>query len=178
MIKGIIILFAVVLLISCISPTPYQKSSSNSTDGFSITKVSGVEYQISFYGNDETGQQRANDYVMLRAAQEASNNGYPFFTILRKKSTSTTQEHAYNNDHNAPIQVVNRDGSVTSTTDYNARFGSSSKRYSTTKPKVYILVKFLEDDYDQENVILNSNEVITKLSSKYQIKISTSAAIK
>ncbi|MFV2060317.1 MAG: hypothetical protein ACC653_06495, partial [Gammaproteobacteria bacterium] len=163
---------------SCISPTPYHKQSSSSQDGFVIKKITDVKYQISFYGNDETGLDRANDYVILRSAHEAANRGYPFFTILKKKSTTTTQNYSYKKDHATPIKVVNKDGSVTMTTQYTAQYGNSVKKYAMTRPRVYTIIEFLEDDYDQDKEILNSSEIIKKFSDKYNLKISISSEIK
>jgi hypothetical protein len=176
MIKGIIILFTVLLLISCISPTPYHKNSSTTKDGFVVSKLSDVKYSIAFYGNDETGLERANDYALLRAAQEAATHGYPFFKVLRKKSIFSTQDYSYKKDQGTPIKVVKKDGSVTMTTQYAAQFGTSSRKYATTKPRVYTTVEFLEDDYDQDIEILNSKEIINTLSRKYQLNIKISSA--
>ena len=171
MIKGIIFLFIAPLLVSCISPTPYQDKSATMHDGFVVKKLTDKKYRIMFHGNDETSQERAKDFVLLRAAQEALSNNYQYLEILRLKSTSTAQKFNAASRTFTPIKVVKKDGSVDYTRSYTTQFGVTPNKYSTTRPEVYSTVKFLEDDYDQDKEILDAKDIIRSISKKYNINI-------
>jgi len=171
MIKGLSVLFILLLLISCVTPTPYQKKSKNGHHGFVVQKLAEKKYRVTFHGNDETSQERANDFALMRAAQEAQNNSFEYLAVLHNISTTTLNSHITEKTTFKPIKVVKKDGSVVYTQDYSTQFGSRTKKYATTKPRVYTIVEFHKDNYDQDTDILNVTEIIMAISKKYNIKI-------
>ena len=67
-----------VFLVSC--STAYQ--SVGFTGGYSGTQLDENVFQVSFRGNGYTRQERANDLALLRSAEVALENGFPFFAII------------------------------------------------------------------------------------------------
>lgn len=171
MIKSYFLLIFVLSAASCINPTPYQNKSTKTHDGFIVKKISAVKYQITFHGNEETSRERANDFALLRAAQETKAGGYEFFSILRSKSITTSERYNLSNDNFKPIKFTNKDGTVTLTKNYNTHYGSYKKKYAITRPDVFIIIEFLEDNYDQDLEILNADEIIKNLSKKYNLDL-------
>lgn len=171
MIKYLILLFSTFLTVSCLSPTPYQSKSNSSSNGFSIKKLSEQNYIVSFDGNEETSRERANDFALLRAAQLSLSNGYQYMTIKRSKIVDAYSRNNSTKDTATPIRVVQQDGRVTYTSDYNTHFGSVSKKHAIARPRAFTIVEFLEDNYDQDKEIFDVNEIIRAMSKKYKIKL-------
>lgn len=81
---GRLILAAAICLLSACA-TEYQPRGL--TGGFSETALAPDTYKIVFLGNGFTDPDRANDYALLRAADLALLNGYPYFVILDEQNT-------------------------------------------------------------------------------------------
>jgi len=171
-IKDLIILFTVLFLVSCISPTPYRNKSATLKDGLIVKKLSSNKYQIIFHGNEDTSQERANDFALLRAAQETIIHGYQYLTILRMNSTTTSKNYKFSNESYEPIKVVKKDGSVIFTRDYATNYGESARKYAISRPEVFATVKFIGNGCERYNVVYKAKDVISSLSKKYSINIS------
>jgi len=171
MMRILIVSLISALLIACISPTPYKISSSTSKDGLVVQKITETEYYISFYGNEDTSQERANDFALLGAAQQAVTDGYRFFSVLRKDSITTSKKYAHTNDYPTALKVVKKDGSVYYTNQYNAKFGTAHSKFAITRPRVSTRVKFFNDDESQNEKTFKAQQVIIAMSKKYDLKL-------
>jgi hypothetical protein len=75
----------VILLAGC--ATPYQPKSF--TGGFSETQLSENTFRVYFRGNGYTGEERAEDFTLLRSAQLAEEHGFSYFIIVDENSASS-----------------------------------------------------------------------------------------
>jgi hypothetical protein len=80
-----IAIVGVILLASC--ATPYQPKGF--TGGFSETPLSENTFRVYFRGNGYTGEERAEDFTLLRSAQLAEEHGFPYFIIVDENSASS-----------------------------------------------------------------------------------------
>ena len=76
--KTILGALAALVLTSC--ATPY--APSNLLGGFSETQLGPDVYKIYFDGNGVTSRQRAQDFVMLRAAELCLKGGFRYFGLM------------------------------------------------------------------------------------------------
>jgi len=71
--------FAAVALSACATgPTPYGPAASNGM-GFENTRIESDRFRIAFTGRSA---QEANNLALLRAAEIADAEGYPYFRVL------------------------------------------------------------------------------------------------
>jgi len=171
MMKVVVISLISLLMISCISPSPYRVKTQSSHDGLLVKKINDTEYKITFYGNEETSQERANDFALLGAAQQAESHGYHYFSVLHKKSTNSSKSYVYSKEKSAQIKVVDKNGAVTYTNNYNASYGSPKKQYAITRPQVYTTVKFLTKKNTQAKNVFTAQQVINSMSKKYNLSL-------
>jgi hypothetical protein len=80
---------ALALNVGC--ATPYQPTGFRG--GYSETQLAPDVFRIYFRGNAFTSPERAQDLVLLRAAQLGRERGFPYFAVLDERSGSTV--HAY-----------------------------------------------------------------------------------
>lgn len=76
MINRVLSLLTLVVLVSC---TSYQPNSW--TGGFSETQLGEKVYQVRFRGNGATSVDRANQFLLRRAAELTLENGYRYFML-------------------------------------------------------------------------------------------------
>lgn len=79
------------VLLICACATGYQREGF--TGGFSETQLDENVFRVIFKGNGYTQQDRANDFVLLRSADLALENGYKYFIII--DSSTSTQNSTY-----------------------------------------------------------------------------------
>lgn len=84
--KRILAFLAPLVLTAC--ATSYQSSSF--TGGFTETQLDENVFRVSFRGNGYTSRERAADFVMLRSAELALNNGYKYFAIVDSANQTDT----------------------------------------------------------------------------------------
>ena len=72
-------LATVICLPGCAATTPYQPAHNG--QGYSQQKLESNRYRIVFGANAATPRQKAQDYVLLRAAELTLEQGYDFFVI-------------------------------------------------------------------------------------------------
>jgi hypothetical protein len=75
------LLFAALLLPLAGCYTSYAPKSFWNGGGFSETMMAPDVAQISFKGNDYSGDERAGDMVLLRAADSALEHGFPYVAV-------------------------------------------------------------------------------------------------
>lgn len=76
------VLIVALLLASC--ATGYGQKSFFS-GGFEDTQLGPDIFRVSFSGNDSTSMARTKDFALLRSAELALGNGYPYFVVVDEK---------------------------------------------------------------------------------------------
>ena len=76
------VLVVALLLASC--ATGYGQKSFFS-GGFEDTQLGPDIFRISFSGNDSTSMARTKDFALLRSAELALENGYPYFVVVNER---------------------------------------------------------------------------------------------
>lgn len=144
---GVNRLLAVALL--CLSGCATGYHPSSFTGGYSDVRLDDGLYKVSYRGNGATSGSTAADFAMLRAAELALENGYPYFTVEDSSS------HQSIGSHTDPVQVHAN----------HYRIGSGYTKYSTTggettvysKPSNRIIVRMHKENpgngYDAEQIV-------------------------
>lgn len=63
--------------------TSYQKNAL--TGGYSETRLGEDMYDVRFQGNGYTKPEKTNDFCLLRCAELAEQNDYPYFVVVDNK---------------------------------------------------------------------------------------------
>ncbi len=79
------LLSALMLLGACATATPYQ-AASNDTRGYFDQKLENNRWQVSFAGNSLTDRRTVETYLLYRAAELTSQEGYDHFRVLRRET--------------------------------------------------------------------------------------------
>lgn len=158
-----LILVAALAVTGC--ATGYK--SSGAMGGFSERALAPDTYYVKFKGNGWTDEQRATDFMMLRAAELAIENGYGHFAILSvgdetERSVYTTPVTAHTNT-TATANVYGNTARVQgrSTTTY-----SGGQRYPIVKPGVGATIQFLRDASAQA---FDAQRVKSSIRAKYKL---------
>ena len=76
-------LAALALLGACATATPYQPATPNAR-GYSNQQIESNRWMVSFAGNSLTDRQTVETYLLYRAAELTSQNGYDYFRVVRR----------------------------------------------------------------------------------------------
>ena len=91
-IARIVILASALTLGACASSTPRYVAADDATDyGHYTRKISEDRYRVNFNGDRHTNLQEARDFTLLRAAEITMSEGYDWFQIVDRE-TSTTEK--------------------------------------------------------------------------------------
>ncbi len=61
--------------------------------GYSDSQVAPDEFRVSFQGNGNTNPEKADDFVLLCAAQVARQHGFPWFAVLDVTNNSSARPY-------------------------------------------------------------------------------------
>jgi len=78
------------LLSACATATPYQAASENSR-GFAEQQLEKDRYRISFAGNSSTDLETVENYMLFRAAELTTENGFDHFIIADRDTEAKTR---------------------------------------------------------------------------------------
>lgn len=73
------------ILSACVTATPYQQAF-NSNGGYNNQQIESNRWAISFSGNSLTDRQTVESYLLYRAAELTSQNGYDHFQIVTRET--------------------------------------------------------------------------------------------
>jgi hypothetical protein len=97
--KRVLIAAAAALLVAgCETATPYQPlgaHNSQASGGYSEQQIEGDRWRVSFAGNSLTARERVERYLLFRAAQLTTENGYDWFQTADRH---TDQQTSYYGD--------------------------------------------------------------------------------
>ena len=72
---------------ACSTATPYQ-AASTSDRGYSDQQVETNRWMVSFAGNSLTDRQTVETYLLYRAAELTTQNGYDHFSVTQRDTDS------------------------------------------------------------------------------------------
>ncbi len=77
-----ILLFSLVFF-SC--ATSYTEDGFLTRGGFKEEKISNNAYEVGFYVNGYTSEEKANRYLLYRCAELTAKNGFKYFEIINQR---------------------------------------------------------------------------------------------
>jgi len=75
---------ALLLLVACTTPTPYQPADLPGDFGYREQRVGDNRFRVSFLGNDLTPPETVDSYLLYRAAELTRQLGYDYFVITAR----------------------------------------------------------------------------------------------
>ena len=121
-------------------------------------------HQVSFSGNAYTSRGRTSDFALLRAAEIATTEGCPYFTVVEKQSgdrvsSYTTPQFAQTSGNIDSFGYLNTTTTV-----------GGGQTHTVVKPGSRMLIKVLKERPADENVmVFNAVEIQQNLRAKYGI---------
>lgn len=160
----IISLVFIISLSGC--ATSYHGQNFFYSDGYRDSQLDENVFRVTFYGNGYTSPDRVSDFVLLRSAELALNEGFQFFALVNPQDyasvSSYTTPSSTNTTFSATQSGPNIYGTASSTT-------SGGQSYFISKPsRSAIAVCF---DVKPEGIFsFSSRYVYDSLTSRYGIK--------
>lgn len=145
--------------------TPYQKNGL--TGGYSDVQLGENIFQVSFRGNGKTSFERANDFILLRSAEVAIENGFEYFVIADSLRSSK--------DYTRTTPTRSRTtGSVYDTGSYShvsaTTRTSGGRTYTVSKPRLTNKIVCYKDKPEVEGLVFKATFVKDSLRQKYNLK--------
>jgi hypothetical protein len=131
----LLLLASTLVLTSC--ATTYQ--ANGLTGGFSETQLDEDLFTVRFAGNGYTSSERASDFALLRCADLAIQNNFPYFKIIDSQSNMKTS------------YIVTTDTNFNASSYGNSLYGSSNQTTNVKaveKPRINLTVRLLRDKVD------------------------------
>jgi hypothetical protein len=143
-------LFSTALIAALMTGCATGYQSAGSSGGFSDVQVAPDLFVIKFVGNEHTPGERAAHFGLLRSAEVALTNGFPYFEVVDGRNISTT------NSYELPSNSYTT-GTVATTGSLSTYSGSTTTTpgqvYSTYAPGIGLLVRGLKDRTGHEQAI-------------------------
>jgi len=160
-----IFVLSAVLLSSC--ATAYQ--TKGLMGGFSSTQLDEHIFKVNFQGNAFTDREKVNDFVLLRSAELALDNGFNYFMVVGSKDytetsimrTPTTTTTTSNVSMSAYGSLANAYGNSTTTT-YGGQL------YHIIEPSVSNMIICFKSK-PKDGVAFNAKLIKQSLRSKYKL---------
>jgi len=75
-------------LAGCATPTPYQPNvrGQSSSGGYSEVRIEPARWRVNFAGNSLTSRETVEGYLLFRAAELTTQNGYDWFSIVDRET--------------------------------------------------------------------------------------------
>jgi len=138
-------------------------------------------FAVSFYGNSTTIAFHVADFVLLRSAEVAKENGYEYFYIVESKQY-TTEQQISNTKANTNAYTSGRASNYGMADTYISVGGSASGESVTVSGKINYhnienVIYCFADPPETEKFVYKSSVIIQDISKKYQIKLGREAEI-
>lgn len=88
--RTLLLAIAAGLLSACATATPYQPASSDSY-GFQEQRIENNRLRISFRGNTLTDRETVETYLLYRAAELTTQNGFDYFIVANRDTEERTR---------------------------------------------------------------------------------------
>lgn len=152
-----IALAACALLAGC--ATPYQNDSL--IGGASETALGATQYRVRFRGNAHTTPERAADYCLLRCAEIALREGFPYFAIVDER---TRVDHTQWEQPGAYQARLRRTGPNT----YQANVTGGPTTWHYNRPTADNMIVLLADA-DGDPRVYEAARVTAGIKARYKI---------
>ncbi len=86
------VLAAGLWLAGCAVPTPYQPAIDGF--GYSEQQIEAARYRVTFAGNSVTPRESVENYVLYRAAQLTTEQGYDYFKMVKQDTEKSTSYYS------------------------------------------------------------------------------------
>ena len=83
-------LAALAILGACATATPYQ-AAQNSSGGYTDQQIESNRWNISFAGNSLTDRKTVETYLLYRAAELTSQQGYSYFEVVQRETDADSR---------------------------------------------------------------------------------------
>ena len=88
--KSLIALSLCTMLAACATPYDQKKSAWTGGMGFSETQLAPDVWQVDFTGNTYTDRDTTKKFVLRKAAEIATREGYPYFVQVEAQTSKDT----------------------------------------------------------------------------------------
>ena len=136
--------------------------------GYEETQLNPNVYRVSFKGNAYTSMNRAADFTLLRSAELALENGYPYFVIV------DANQWTKNETYTTPTQTT----TTASATAYgNTATGSAystttgGQTYNYAKPRSTNTIVLLKTNDTAGSLVYDAQFIVDSMEKKYGIDI-------
>ena len=157
--------FSVSLLLLSGCATEYG-AKSFWAGGFEETQLAPDVYRVTFSANDSTTMARTSDFALLRAAELALENGYPYFEVLDAKQWVNTDVYSTPVTTTTTGSVV---GSGNTVAGSSVTTTTGGQTFSSNEPHASNTVRFLKTKDDASSMAYNARFLFDSLREKYQI---------
>ncbi|KAB0496295.1 CC0125/CC1285 family lipoprotein [Pseudomonas vancouverensis] len=155
-------LLAILLLSSCAS-TYTPQSNFPGFNGYFDTQLGENIFQVGFQGDGYDSRSRVTDLALLRSAEVALKNGFPYFVIVTNADNSTGASYVAPTTTQASATAIGNTTYGTATT-----YGGQS--FLFTYPNTTNTIVCFKDKPITQALVFEANLVITSLKSRYGIK--------
>jgi hypothetical protein len=168
---------ATLLMISAGCATDYKSQSFRG--GFSETRLDENLFTVRFVGNAYTAPDRASDFCLLRCAELALANGYPYFIVIdasnySKESTYTTPVTAHTTGSANTFGTATTHGNQTTymgmTTGEATTTVYGGQTYVLSKPRSSNTIVCFKEKPSEGGFAFNAAFLVDSLKGKYGIK--------
>ena len=143
--------------------TPYSPYSWWGNTGYQETFYAPDVVSVSFTGNKTTPYERVHDFALLRAAELALRNNYPYFEVISDKDISTSSVTTTGGSSNTVERTSNKTGEKTTTTTHTPTTSAVE-----VAPKILLEVKFHNNRPDSGK-IYESRFIDGSIRAKYKL---------
>lgn len=165
--KPFILIAAIVASLLAGCATSYQDQSW--TGGFTETQLDENVWQVNFNGNGYTSLERVRDFALLRSAEIALTNGYPYFAVMDENASERNSSFTTQSTTNA----------------YGSCMGGMCSGYATTTPGQTYNVKkhgnsrvvVMLNEKPEQGFVYNARMVFDSMVGKYGLQEDVNPAL-
>jgi hypothetical protein len=96
--KSLALTVAIATATACTTATPYQpyrpEMAGGVHGGYSEQRLAPDRYIVKFHGNELTSRDRVEGYLLYRAAEVTTQNGYDWFTVVDRRTEHDVRTYA------------------------------------------------------------------------------------
>lgn len=155
----------IVLAISACSTSYHRNGWSG---GFKDTQLDENVFRVAFHGNGYTSRERVSDFVLLRSAELAIENGFKYFSLIDSQSYSSVSSHTTQKSSNTTFSATQSGNNVFGNANTTT---SGGKTYYISKPSQSAVV-ICYNEKPSEQFSFNAEFIFKSLTKKYKIKTS------
>lgn len=161
--KAVIVTVILVFLVSC-RATKYEPEGYYG--GYASTQLADDLYRVSFKGNSQISFNEASDYLLLRSAEIAAEQGYRYFMVVDKSSHIKNEQLDLPSYSQTTLQATSSGSSIYGTANTSTIPGGS---VSLSKPQVYSVIRLLKEKPSEDKLYFDAVQLKSLLKAKYGI---------